>query len=236
LYFLKRLTFHVGEGLVRIVAGFDLYDHLAGVIAADEDGVFGGIVWVIVDHVSADAHDGVGFPKELYDLTDGIFETDGLDGFFVEDRGVAVGGEIAGHIAATSDGPADGFTVVGCDVDVIEADGVLIGAFAGPVEAISIIKGGGCHVRGGDVGGETFLNEFGAQGLIMGIDIGGVHVHREEAVAAVAGGTVLCEEYLTEHDGGPDDEDEGDRELEDDQDLPGQGSRSARFEVYLLVP
>jgi len=51
---------------------------------------------VLIDTLSADAHDGVGFPKELHDLADGIFETDGPDGFFIKDRSVTVGREIAG--------------------------------------------------------------------------------------------------------------------------------------------
>src|SRR5882757_8243136 len=137
----RRIVFfedgsHGDEGLVRIVAGFDLYDHLISVTAADEDGAFGGVVRVIVDHVSADAHDCIGFSEELDDLADWIFETDGSDGFFIEDRGVTVGREIAGQVTATGDSPADGFTVVGCDIDVVEAGGILIGAFAGPVEKV----------------------------------------------------------------------------------------------------
>ncbi len=78
-----------------------------------------------------------------------------------------VRGVVAGHIAALEDGPADGLTIVGGDIDVAEHHGVLVGAFAAPIESVPIKKAGGGHIGGADIGDKVLFEEFGAQGFVM---------------------------------------------------------------------
>ena len=222
--------FHAGDGGMGGEAWFYADDDIVDITAAHEEGGLDGIVGVVGEYVLNDADADVVHAVEVHGQADGVFDANEFCCCFVDDEGAGVGGEIAGEVAAFDDGPADRATVIGGDVHVAEHLGLLVLAFAGPVDGVAASKTGWCHIRGGDIVGQAILDQFGTEGFVMFLQLGGIDADVDESFAGIADGPVFYDHDLAEDDDGPDDEAQGDGELEDDEDLAGQGSVAADLE------
>ncbi len=169
-------------------------------------------------------------------MADGVFEAACFEGGGIDYHGAAIGGEVAGEIAALQDRPADGGPEFRVDIYIVEINSFFLFGLAFPLKRVAVVERGGRQGRFGDIGDHAGSQQLVAEGVFLMPQGIGVDGDGDESIAVIADGAVFCDLYLAEDDDSSDDERERDRELECHQYPPGQGRGLAGAENAFQNP